>query len=817
MIETAAGGNGNRIEKSQVECSPRRSIKMISQMGRLSIVLVVIFAIASLNLIQVSRAEHALSEVWSETEGVKMKYSTNHEDLLSTKGSELNMLRAHAAGSGGGEQAATEGGAANDEAGGEESASAQGQQHQAPIGESGEGRQDESSEQGADASRQADIKTAPPRSSQYHQTLAASNSKSSSVQKFSDPPQRYRQKSSFDSDDKSNSNDDDDSDNDQSSRGSHDKESTSGSKGKSSSSSKLYEPETLSFNSAYEQTDAQKDPASDVDESSGSRGTSTGGAMSKADHEDKRNSDGGESDFAAAAAGRAETAAKFRNPGRLFKEAVKQVTSSRDSDSQQANDESNDERPVSPLGPSGAGADGDEAPSRSAESDDSDSSSPNSDSADEGFQARGMNQKSMRSNMIDFDSNPMLANMQPPQRQQIVDEVDEISGFGGDSLQRFAGRPSMPMMARGGPMGGGPMMGANPMINPMANLDAGNDDDDDSGDGPSVGGGGGGYFRPSGNMFAAAAGNSAHKAPVPVAAKEATKSRQVGSNSNGNTSGGQSRGPASSKSTSSSGSDKPRESMAYFKGQQRLNQLNKPTSEDLTSDNSNNDNNNNESPDNVRDNFISPGHFPGSMPHLTQAASELRRKQAEVATNSGKVDKTAQATNVKEEPEELAKASTFSASSTLGHSIGSQDQASSQQQPQQLTTSDTIFQSVLTGSPAKTSASADGKPVAEVTPFAASIFTDESAKVEVIAVTPVPDAQADSQQIMAPILISTTTMAPLPATRQALIGPEVVPAPTQPQLSPALSTPSIATDSATTPTSTTGKPALKRFKLRLSR
>lgn len=50
--------------------------------------LVILLALAG---VQLARSEHALSEVWSESDGLQLKYSTNHDDLLSTKGSELSL------------------------------------------------------------------------------------------------------------------------------------------------------------------------------------------------------------------------------------------------------------------------------------------------------------------------------------------------------------------------------------------------------------------------------------------------------------------------------------------------------------------------------------------------------------------------------------------------------------------------------------------------------------------------------------------------------------------------------------------------------
>lgn len=93
-----------------------------------------------------------------------------------------------------------------------------------------------------------------------------------------------------------------------------------------------------------------------------------------------------------------------------------------------------------------------------------------------------------------------------------------------------------------------------------------------------------------------------------------------------------------------------------------------------------------ESPDSVRDDFISPGHFPGSMAHLTQAASEL--KQVDLAAGKPQLEQQAASLTV----------------------------------------------------PTAVSAPPRGQ------------------------VTPEPASQPESRQIVAPVLIPTTTMAPMPAT-----------------------------------------------------
>lgn len=141
------------------------------------------------------------------------------------------------------------------------------------------------------------------------------------------------------------------------------------------------------------------------------------------------------------------------------------------------------------------------------------------------------------------------------------------------------------------------------------------------------------------------------------------------------------------------------------------------------------------SPDNVRDNFISPGHFPGSMAHLTQAASETQRKQLELAN--------AESSKLSTSPSEL---SPVQESSQASKSASSEPQKS------------------------RVDPAVGGQQVQQVTPE--------------------PESQPESQQISAPILMSTTTMAPL-----------TVDSSKQPA-------------EVSSSTSTTQAPTLKRFKFR---
>ena len=152
-----------------------------------------------------------------------------------------------------------------------------------------------------------------------------------------------------------------------------------------------------------------------------------------------------------------------------------------------------------------------------------------------------------------------------------------------------------------------------------------------------------------------------------------------------------------------------------------------------------------ESPDSVRDNFISPGHYPGSMAHLTQAASEVQKtaEAAQKAQGAGRPEKAAEATSVSE---------TSAAEAT---SIGS-----SQPKEEAARASDT---------PAQQQQQAVGVQEAA-----------SSAQAMVVVVTPEPAAQAQEQQIAAPSLLgdqsTSTTMAPMAAGAEQAAGSTQTPA-----------------------------------------
>lgn len=125
------------------------------------------------------------------------------------------------------------------------------------------------------------------------------------------------------------------------------------------------------------------------------------------------------------------------------------------------------------------------------------------------------------------------------------------------------------------------------------------------------------------------------------------------------------------------------------------------------------------SPDSVRDEFISPGHFPGSMPHLTQAASEVSRNEKKTSSPS------------------LSSSSEKLETSSISDNEGVIKDSSADQM---------LVASGISSSKAKIKPEEDGQ--------------------KIVTVTPEPET-AESQQVMPPILVTTTTPMPaqLPTTK----------------------------------------------------
>lgn len=555
-------------------------------------------------------AEHALSEVWSESDGLQMKYSTDHDDLLSTKGSELS-LQTHGqpkqeAGNeaGGGQQ--EEASSSSDESSGsgepagakssEESSSSSSNSNSDESAESSSNEPPSAasvSEQGADASRQSVAKQFP--------TSADTPLKQ---QRFSEPAERYRSAS--------------------------DRESV------------------RSRNSAAAKSAAESDDRFN--------------SFSANDDGETANVDHGE-DSEGSAEQRESARAKFRQPGRLFKEAVRMTDKASESEggeSEGRNDEA-----------AAAASPAEDTPSGSGEPE---------------FPMSGSDKQvpfKARQNMIDFDR---LA--QAKQRNE-ADAEDE-------------GAQEPAANKRANSLGSG-SFAAVPRAEFPEGADENESEKEEQYNQQSA-------FHDHSNQRALAAGSTAHKERL--APSQKTSIAEVKSSA-------LNRLPAYFRAVGPQAQQhfRPNEQGARF-GTSAVRAA--------------------ASSDDERDNFISPGHYPGSMPHLTQAASETQKKELEVTkANQSAKDMAARASTT---------SGSVSATPKTEQQVGAISDTSA---PDQLP-------SASVGAIEKLPELAESR----VEP------TREQKKLPVggVEVTPVPESQPESQQIMAPILLSTTTMAPMTAT-----------------------------------------------------
>lgn len=603
-----------------------------------------------------AQAEHALSEVWSETDGLQMKYSTNHDDLLSTKGSELSLSSVQPS-----NKQETTAQQASNEGQHEESSPSSGSTSSSDDsgGDSGSSNAESSSsessngEQGADASKRADsrVPLMPPAQSIY----STSASKQS---RFHEPAARFKSEPTEES----------------SSADGEDGDSSFPAHKKTVNQSKNQDSDDESFSSAADQADRE-------DESAGERTDNVGNR-------------------------------KVHQPGRLFREAVKMGPSS--------DEVSNADRDKSSASDESDGARAEEQ---------SESVKPETNAANEEpnavgepefgrlFQPAGgralpkSEALSQRQNMIDFDRIVERQRDSTPDRPSSVrdevnieggsDEDDDEDGKSrvgqaDDGFKRTTGGYRQQLVVNRAPR------------NELAQNNEESNQEEDIQDRP-------GAYRDHRHMTA---GSTAHKERI-----------QPSSQAKGATIA-------------------PKTQLAYFRGLPASQANNDPARNRPDSP---------QSPDSVRDNFISPGHYPGSMPHLTQAASDIRKKELSIQTPENSpiapVKPSEQLTL-----DRLTTSSTISTPSSVSQPIGIQD-------------------SVLVGGKmAQTGVGSGFAAVASTINQTSDnrvaggvVFTGQpehgTSRPELnLQVTPEPESQPESQQIMAPILLSTTTMAPMPST-----------------------------------------------------
>lgn len=170
--------------------------------------------------------------------------------------------------------------------------------------------------------------------------------------------------------------------------------------------------------------------------------------------------------------------------------------------------------------------------------------------------------------------------------------------------------------------------------------------------------------------------------------------------------------------------------------------------------------------DSERDNFQSPGHFPGSMAHLTQAASEALRKEIPPIETSGvpgpvQNDDRSMST-IRAAQSILAPSSNVTSTSTPNTTNGVTPQATDLATTATTTSSTTSQQQQQQTGDAKTT----------VTTTRAPYISDSLAKYSMGdlinnrdgSVTTEPQTTPESQQLMPPILMTTTTVPPMMAT-----------------------------------------------------
>lgn len=647
-----------------------------SQLSMLFIALIVLLIPI---LASTVKAEHALSEVWSESEGLQMKYSTDHDDLLSTRGSELQM-NVHG-------EPSKESGTGE---GGQESAGAAGGQEESSSGSEGgssESSGPTSSDHTSDGSS-GQLSSLPTSSSGGADTepQEADSGADSTSRKTNRVPLNRKQ---------------------------------------SSSKFPEFKEESDGFNSI---------PS---DQSSGANNNQYEGA-------DQVNVDNG-SDMPPQASQETPTPGKqpFRQIGRMFKEAVKMTKSGpeqkvKHSEKSSTSDNNNDDDEEAADGNSSNGGleNSNEKQQQEQQEDEAGADEPNFGPYKSSPGAQKTSPRG-RQNMIDFDrlvdnkqGRAMLMNQnrEPLTQQQAGPTADELSSLEGGEEQAGYGNPAE---ANDGYRRHGQRMN---QIGQQQLQQLMNGPPDDFG-----------MFQSAApNSFFTAAGSSpAHKERAPPAASKSTT-------------------PAAGGSASSSAQAKQANNykqLAYFRN---LSQQQQKASQDARTKpaiTSRAQQQEPDSPDSVRDNFISPGHFPGSMPHLTQAASEMQKKQAEVpaATSVQPIDEQKSASSPVQTTQPGLQDTTVAASTNTVSTSTTNAESSQQQKAASPQTGDTNVSSLGEQQTNKTS-QADSR----VEPAAAELPSKQ--KELPIHVTPVPEVQPESQQIMAPVYFSTTTMAPIAST-----------------------------------------------------
>lgn len=704
-----------------------------------------------------AQANAALSEVWSETDGLQVKYSTNHDDLLSSKGSELSLSsdqqnQRHAdsapASAGGGE-ASEEGGKSGQESSDSgsqtnepESSSSAGEDSPAAGSGASEGQQKEGEESEGSNLAAGGEQTNDEGAADSRQTEKAVplHSLAGRVQSYSSTSSKHHHHSSPKSAAKSRTS----------------LSTPTSFRDVPAASTAPQQRLAKASSRALDSAETFESLGHSLDDSNDNKNNEAPAASEEQTSADPESAEGG----GPLAREGPSALSRFRQPGRLFKEAVKMISgesgSKKSADQADADEDDEDESEHSPKEPTG-----EKASSKQANNDQEDN---DNDSAPRAAWGRPTGDGRR--------SSAGAAERRPPSEEQSDDEQTHGPAGVDPTANEVVNEPNQLYRSAAG--GQGAFAGA-----PRAQNQFAIEQDDGEGalfhEPPAIGQGRPMFY--SGRAMLAA--SSQKGLTQPLTAKLAAPSADQ-------------RQPEQ---------NHPIKQLAYFRGLS-TNQLNAALSggrQSFARSNANEASRERPAPDNspdsVRDNFISPGHYPGSMPHLTQAASEFARP----ATSSSSGDS-------KDSPAALGSSTLTTASDKSDEKSQSHEKDALKSSSQSAADADSDRQNragdknhdevnaIASQNDALTAAS-DTANKSDDANSAQQKASDTKGATS--AVTPMPELQLESQQIMAPILISTTTMAPMPST------------PPLPQDGS-----SSSSSEKSTSTTTKGPNQLKRFKFR---
>jgi hypothetical protein len=794
-------------ETTRPSSSRQNKTKPCARLGRLTtcgLSLALVLTVTLSQHIRPAGADAALSEVWSEAGGLQVKYSTNHDDLLNTKGSEISLRsdQRHASptasdssdetqattGSTAGQEAETTSSQANsseDSPSNEDSASSQENDSSQDDGEQAAGSGDAAAnnEQGAADSRKNEKTILPSlagRVQSYSSVSIPKHSTSASASSSSPLLLAGRNHKSPQAADY---------------RGPGDV-----SEEPARTSAKSFGRAQMDSAPTFESLDATFEGSDD-----GKNNNETPAAS-----EEQTSADPNDDSPAQSRDGPPAGLSKFSQPGRLFKEAVRMTGSDSKRNLASANnndDDDNDGGSSSSSSVANSGESADElgkSKSKAAADQNDDNADDESDSGDGSWNVP-IDKQSAAAKRAHHDEQNTIDYERPygttVRDAQTAADNDAIVQDNSEQPQLFR-QMSVSSRPQGGQFAAG--------------QDDNYDNDDEDSSSPlddsrrranGVGARQLDAISNGGPMFHDNAGR-----PLLAASSQKGQTQALSVKPTATIM------PPTSLQQANKQSIK---QLAYFKGQKANDQLQAvnggPSREPIMRLNgaTNEERAPEGSPDSVRDDFISPGHYPGSMPHLTQAASEIAQSATasarkatapSVAKSGAETVLAVAATTTTVQANKLpAIANANNQGASVGETIGNGEQKTE-------ASSQNANSALVHGGQSDTDSNRRESSQATSDTKGAEQKLVESGQLMSIAVTPMPELQLESQQIMAPILVSTTTMAPMP-----LVSSTTSPSP-QPASSTLVDGPSATTAASSTTTSTTSTttkaPSLKRFKFR---